>query len=379
MLVNFSYRFRIYPNKNQKILLEKHFGCVRHVWNYFLNERKEYYLNNKEDIEARRIKGSLNYYDNCKKLIEIKKEKEWLRDVNSQSLQASLKHLDGAYNMFFRKTHRFPQFKNKNKKQSFTIPQHFTIEKNKMFFPKFKEGIKINLHRECEGKFVVATLSKTPSNQYYISICVEKEIQELPANDNIIGIDVGIKDFAVCSDGKIFENKKHLIKKEKKLKSKQRQLSKKKKGSANRKKKKLIVAKLHQAISNSRNDYLHNISHKLTSENQTIVIEDIRVKELTKNPLLAKYICDIAWGEFVRQLEYKSKWRGRNLIKIDRFFPSSKTCNNCNYINQELKLSDRTWKCPCCNSTLDRDFNASQNILKQGLLIKTCNAVGVTV
>jgi putative transposase len=141
----------------------------------------------------------------------------------------------------------------------------------------------------------------------------------------------------------------------------------------------LIVAKLHQEISNSRNDYLHNISHKLTSKNQTIVIEDIRVKELIKNTLLAKYICDIAWGEFVRQLEYKSKWRGRNLIKIDRFFPSSKTSNNYNYINQELKLSDRTWKCPCCNATLDQDFNASQNILKQGLLITVYNAVGVTV
>jgi putative transposase len=380
MQVNCAYKYRIYPTKEQKTLLSKHFGCNRFVWNYFLNERKEYYLQNKENIEAKRIQGSLNYYDNAKTLTDLKKKKdsEWLKEVNSQSLQATLKHLDSAYKMFFRKTHQFPNFKNKDSKQSFTIPQFFKLENNKIYIPKFKNGIKVKEHRKLEGKFVVASISKNCSNQYFVSVIVEKEVQNLEKLQTAVGIDVGIKDFAVCSNGAIYENKTILRKKEKKLKFLQRQLSKAKKTSKNRQRKKIKVAKLHQYIKNSRVDYIHKISKEITDKNQIVVLEDLNIAGMLKNHKLAKSISDVSWHEFKRQLEYKASWKGRELVYIDRFFPSSKTCNCCGFINQDLTLSVRDWECPQCKVKLNRDFNASLNILRQGLL-KINTAVGITV
>lgn len=370
MQVNSAYKFRIYPNEEQKVLLSKHFGCVRFTWNYFLNQRKEYYLKNKEEIEAKRIKGNLNYYDNAKELTLLKKKEEykWLNECNSQSLQACLKHLDSAYKMFFRKTHKFPQFKSKDKKQSFTIPQHFKIENNKIYFPKFKEGIKVKSHRRLEGKFVVATLSKNPNGSYYIAIITEKEIEVKQELKTEIGIDLGIKDFAILSNGKVYQNQKSLRKQESKLKFLQQRLSKKVKGSTNRSKARKRVSSLHQKIRNSRVDYIHKISNEITNENQVVVLEDLNVVGMMKNHKLAKSIADVSWHEFKRQLEYKCKWKGRQLIIIDRFFPSSKTCNSCGFVNSDLTLKDRTWKCPSCNTDLDRDLNASKNILMQGIL-----------
>lgn len=375
MKINFAYKYRIYPNKQQKELLSKHFGCTRFVFNYFLNERKEYYLNNKEEIEAKRIKGGLNYYDNAKELTQIKKEKEWLREVNSQSLQASLKNLESAYRMFFRKTHNFPRFKSKFAKQSFTVPQNLELQNNKILFPKFKEGVKVKEHRQYKGKFRVATLSKTKSNKYYISIIVEKEVKTLKKLQTSVGIDVGIKDLAICSNGKVYENKKYLSKKEKKLKFFQKQLAKKKKSSKNRQIRKVKIAKLHEKIRNSRIDYIHKVSKEIANENQVVVLEDLNVAGMLGNHKLAKSISDVAWNEFRRQLDYKCSWAGRNLILIDRFFPSSKTCYHCNYINQNLKLKHRSWQCPQCKKELNRDLNASRNILRQGLK----KAVGTTV
>ena len=380
MLVNYAYKFRLYPNKEQIVLLEKHFGTTRYIWNYFLNKRQDDYLKNKEDIEAKKIKNSASYYNDAKHLTQLKKEvgKEWISETNSQSLQSTLKYLELAYSRFFKKIGGFPKFKSKNNHQSFTIPQFLTLEKGKIIFPKFKDGIKAKIHREIEGRIVVSTLSKNVAGQYYISIVTERNVESLPANDNKIGIDVGIKDFGVCSNGERFPNPKHLTKKEKKLKRLQRFLSKKLKNSKNRIKRRLILARLHNKVSNCRKDFHHQISNKITSENQAIVIEDIQVKNLMKNHKLAKHIADVGWSEFLRQLEYKSKWRGRNLIKVDRFYPSSKTCNNCNYIYEGLTLKMRSWICPECKSELDRDYNASLNILKQGLL-KFYSAVGITV
>jgi len=370
MQVNSAYKFRIYPNEEQKVLLSKHFGCVRFTWNYFLNQRKEYYLKNKEEIEAKRIKGNLNYYDNAKELTLLKKKEEykWLNECNSQSLQACLKHLDSAYKMFFRKTHKFPQFKSKDKKQSFTIPQHFKIENNKIYFPKFKEGIKVKSHRRLEGKFVVATLSKNPKGSYYIAIITKKEIEAKKELTTQVGIDLGIKDFAILSNGKVYQNQKSLRKQESKLKFLQQRLSKKVKGSTNRSKARKRVSALHQKIRNSRIDYIHKISNEITNENQVICLENLAVANMMKNHKLAKSIADVSWHEFKRQLEYKCKWKGRDLIIIDRFFPSSKTCNSCGFVNSDLTLKDRTWKCPSCNTDLDRDLNASKNILMQGIL-----------
>lgn len=377
MQVNLSYKFRLYPNEEQKILLAKHFGCTRFVWNYFLNERKEFYLNNKEDIEEKRIKSSLNYYDNAKQLTSLKKEEEhnWLNECNSQSLQSCLKHLDSAYKMFFRKTHKFPNFKSKDSKQSFTVPQFFKLENKKIYFPKFKEGIKVKEHRKLEGKFVVATISKNTANQYYVSIIVEKEVKSLEKLQTAVGIDLGIKDFATLSNGVVYENIKPLRKKMKKLKFLQRQLSKAKNGSKNRKKRQLRLAKYHLKISNIRKDYLHKITDQISKESQFVAMENLNVSGMMKNHKLAQSISDVSWHEFKRQLEYKCKWRGREFVVIDRFFPSSKLCGVCNTINQELTLKDREWTCKMCNTTHDRDLLASRNILKQGLNI----AAGIAV
>ena len=377
MQVNFAYQFRIYPNEEQKILLAKHFGCTRFVWNYFLNERKEFYLKNKEEIEAKRIKGGLNYYDNARELTQLKQKEEyqWLNECNSQSLQSTLKHLDSAYKMFFRKTHKFPNFKNKHHKQSFTIPQFFKLENKKIYFPKFKDGIKVKEHRKLEGKFVVATISKNTVNQYYVSIIVEKAVESLEKLQTAVGIDLGIKDFATLSSGVVYENIKPLRKKMKKLKFLQRQLSKAKNGSKNRKKRQLRLAKYHLKISNIRKDYLHKITNQISKENQFVAMENLNVAGMMKNHKLAQSIADVSWHEFKRQLEYKCKWRGRELVIIDRFFPSSKLCDVCNTINEELTLKDREWTCKNCSTRHLRDELASRNILKQALNMVAGNAI----
>jgi putative transposase len=377
MQTNCAYKYRVYPTKEQEVLLAKHFGCVRFVWNYFLNERKEYYLKNKAEIEAKRIKGNLSYYDNAKQLILLKKEKEWLKECNAQSLQASLKYLDKAYKMFFRKTHNFPNFKSKYARQSFTIPQHFKLKNNKIYFPKFKDGIKVKEHRKLEGKFVAATLSRTTTNKYYISIIVEKDIKPVSLTDKIVGIDLGIKALITCSDGKKFQNIKSLSSLESKLKHRQKQLSKKVKGSNNRKKAKHKVAIFHEKIKNTRNDYIHQVTKAIINENQVIIAEDLNVKGMMRNHKLAKAISDVAWHEIHRQLEYKSKWNCRTYNIIDRFFPSSKMCSSCHFVNGELTLKNRTWNCPNCNTELDRDLNASINILNQGL--NNIKAAGIVV
>ena len=369
MITNIAYKYRLKPNKQQKQLLEHHFGCNRFVWNYFLHQRQEYYQKNKEDIEAKRIKGTQTYYDDEKELVKLKKMEEynWLKEVNSQSLIATIMHLDTAYKNFFKKKSKFPRYKKKGDNQSFTIPQHIRIENGKIYFPKFSEGIRLKEHRKLEGKICNATISKTATNQFYVSIIVEKEIEPLQQNNNNVGIDLGIKDLCILSNGTRYENIKPLKKHLKKIKYLQRQLSKSKKASKRRDKRKLKLAIIHQRIHNQRLDYLHKITKSITDENQVIVIEDLNVNGMMKNHHLAQAISDVSWHEFKRQLEYKCKWKGRQLVIIDRFFPSSKTCNNCGYINQELTLDVRQWACPQCSCKLDRDLNASKNILQQGL------------
>jgi len=363
MLVIKTYKFRIYPNKNQAKLMAKHFGSTRFVWNYFLAKRKESYIENEK---------SLNYHDNAKALTLLKKDGEfkWLKEINSQSLQASLKDLDTAYGRFFKKQAMFPRFKSKHKSlDSFRCPQSVYIRDGKLSLPKFREGIKIKLHREITGKILFATISKTPTDKYFASIACETEHEVLPHTDKQIGIDLGIKDLAICSDGKVFKNPRTTKKRAKKLTYEQRQLSKKQKGSGKRFKQREKVAAVHEKIKNVRADNIHKLTHSIVSENQVVIIEDLNVSGMIKNHKLAKAIADVSWHELSRQLEYKAQWNERDLIKIDRWFPSSKTCNVCNFIKQDLSLKDRGWTCPRCGTILDRDLNASQNILKQGLKI----------
>lgn len=366
MIQHYTYNYRLYPTKKQSVLLDKHFGCTRFVFNYYLNKEQQHYLNNKEDIEAKRVKGFLNYYDNAKDLTNLKQTTLWLKEVNSQTLQATLKNLESAYRGFFQKRSKFPRFKSKKSRQSFCVPQHLSIKNNRLYIPKFKEGIKINLHRDLVGDFVTASIVKTKTNKYFVNITVELDIKELPKLNTDLGIDLGIKNFAITSNGEVFDNKHFLKKVESKLKFLQRQASKKVKGSNNRKKANLKVTELFEYITNCKKDYLHKISTQLIRENQTIYIEDLNIKGMLSNHHLAKSIQELSWYEFIRMLEYKAKWYGRSIIKIDRFYPSSKTCNNCGYIKQDLTLKDRNWICPKCHTEVDRDYNAALNILKQG-------------
>lgn len=361
-IIHKSYKFRIEPTSEQMELLSKHFGACRFVFNKFLHERKEKYLNEKT---------SLNYYDNARTLTDLKKEEDfdWLKEINSQSLQSAIRNLDSAYKNFFNKQNKFPRFKSKYDKQSFKIPQNALINERKLVIPKFKEGIKINLHRKIEGEILFATITKSTTGKYYVSITCEVNYKPFDKIGSKVGIDTGIKDLAILSDGKIYENIKVLKSKLKKLKYQQRQLSKKQKGSNSRQKQKIKLSLTHEKITNIRKDYLHKISTEIVKNHDIISVEDLSVKNMMKNHKLAQSLSDVSLGMFYTMLEYKSKWNDKSFVKIDRFFPSSKTCSNCGWIYQDLNLSIREWTCSSCNEHHDRDLNASKNILKQGINI----------
>jgi putative transposase len=358
-----SFKFRIYPNKEQEVLLSKHFGACRFVFNHYLNKRKESYLG--ED------KKSLNYYDNANDLTQLKKDENyiWLKEINSQSLQSSLRNLDTAYGKFFRKQTKFPRFKSKYDRQSFKIPQFISINNDELIIPKFKDGIKIKLHREIEGKIIFATISKSTTGNYYVSLTCEVNHKPFEKTGSEVGIDTGIKDLAILSDGTTYENIRSLKTKLKKLKFNQRQLLKKVKGSSSRNKQKQKLTIVHENITNVRKDYLHKVSTEIVKNHDIISVEDLAVKNIMKNHKLAQAMSDVSLGTFYSMLEYKCEWNDKQFVKIDRFFPSSKMCSNCGWINQDLTLKDRNWTCPSCGEKHDRDFNASKNILKQGLKI----------
>ncbi|HQI45159.1 MAG TPA: RNA-guided endonuclease TnpB family protein [Bacteroidales bacterium] len=366
MKQDYTYKLRLTPTKEQEVLLSKHFGSIRWTYNFFLDRRTRFYLEAKEKQLA---KKTLTYVDMAKELTKIKEqpETEWLNECNAQSLQHAIKHLDGAYNRFFKKLAKFPRFKSKKNKQSFRVPQFVTIKDGRIYFPKFKEGIKIDQHRPVEGEINYATIIKNKAGQYYACIGVSRNIEKKSKLDKIIGIDLGVKTLVQCSDGQRFDNIKATKKYEKLLKTRQQALSRTKKDSKGRDKARLRVGKLQVKIANIRHNHLHQITSKLINENQVICLEDLSVKNMMANHCLSKSIGDVSWGELVRQLTYKADWYGRKLVKIDRFFPSSKTCSHCGYVNDNLTLNMREWDCPRCQRRLDRDFNASQNILRQGL------------
>ncbi len=354
-----TYKYKLKPNDEQIVLLNKHFGSIRFIYNYFLNERKKEYETNKNTI---------NYYDNAKSLTELKKEDDyvWLKEINSQSLQDSLKNLETAYKNFFRFHKGFPRFKSKHNKNSFTVPQFVKLEKNKLSIPKFKDPIKVIIDRTFNGTIKQCTISKTTTNEYFVSILVETEYVKLEKTGKKVGIDLGIKDFAITSDGFKYKNNRYTKTYEKQLKKHQKHLSRKTKGSNRYNKQKLKVATIHKKITNSRVDNLHKVSTDLIKKYDLIVLEDLNIKGMVKNHKLSKHISDASWGKFVTMLTYKAQWNDKEIVKIDRFFPSSKTCNCCGYINQNLKLDIREWTCPSCNTKLDRDLNASINILNEG-------------
>ena len=270
---------------------------------------------------------------------------------------------------FFRKQTKFPRFKSKCDRQSFRIPQSVSIKDNKLIIPKFKDGISINLHRELEGDIQFATISKSTNGSYYVSLTCEIQYRPYEKTGGKVGIDTGIKNLAILSDGTIYENIKTLKINLNKLKYEQRQLSKKVKGGSSRNKQKIKLAKVHERITNVRKDYLHKVSTEIVKNHDIICVEDLAVKNIMKNHKLAQAFSDVSLGTFYSMLEYKCNWNDKQVVKIDRFFPSSKTCSNCGWINQDLPLNIREWSCVSCGENHDRDFNASQNILKQGLNI----------
>ena len=363
-----AYKYRIYPNSEQVLLIEKHFGCSRFVFNWALTLQKRYYAMFGKSLSRTQIQSQL-----------VKKKKTskfaWLNEVNSQSLLNALLNVHTAYTNFFKGRAKFPRFKSKKVPQrSYQCPQHCTVnfEQGVINLPKIK-GIKTVFSREFVGNIKTVTISKTATGKYYASVLVENtDIIPTPTTvepNLTLGIDLGISHLLNLSDGSKFDNPKYLANASKRLAIQQKIFARKQKQSKNYQKQKLVVARIHEKVRHQRLDLHHKITHNLICENQatSYAIEDLGVKNMVKNRKLAKAINDVAWYQFITILTYKGKWYGKNILKVNRFFASSKMCSHCHHKLDNLPLSTRSWICPNCETHHDRDVNAASNIRRQAL------------
>jgi putative transposase len=360
-----AVKVRLYPTTEQQMILAQHFGCSRWWWNYALNLCIETYQLTGKGLN----RSALNAL-----LPKLKRQEEtsWLSGCYSQVLQATTLNLVTAYKNFFDGRAKYPRFKAKKNRQSIQYPQSVEVAGDCLKFPGRVGVVKAKLHRPIEGTIKTVTVSMTPSGKYFASVLTEAEGDNPPVSTDgkVAGIDLGLKDFAIVNDGvktSKFANPKHLAKHERNLKRKQRKLDRKEKGSKSRDKARKLVARVHERVSNVRQDYLHKLSRKLVDENQVIVVESLNTKGMVRNHKLAKAISDVGWGMFVNFLSYKLEFEGKVLVEIDRWFPSSKLCSNCHYQVDDMPLEVRSWTCPSCGTHHDRDGNASANIRAEGI------------
>jgi len=368
--MEYSYKFRLYPNKEQEDLIQRTFGCARFVFNHYLAERIEMY---------KATGKSLNFFDQNKNLTSLKRQEEtiWLKEVDKWALQNALRDLDAAYRNFFRRVKNgekpgFPKFKSKhNHRQSYRSQcsnGNIKVFDKSVQLPKLGK-VKCRVSKQVKGRILSATVSQNPSGKYFVAICcTDVKMEPLPKTGATVGLDMGIKSFAITSDGVEYLNHKYLSKSEKKLAKLQRSLSRKTKGSNRWDKARIKVARVHERVANQRQDIMQKLSTQLIRENDVICIEDLAPKNMVRNHSLAKSISDAGWGEFRRQLQYKAYWYGKKVVAIDRFYPSSQLCSCCGTQWAGTKdLSVRNWTCPVCGARHDRDVNAAQNILNEGL------------
>ena len=362
-----AIKIRIYPSAEQVDFINKQLGCCRFVYNNCLAFRKDSYQNEHVSISSSEA---------VKHITVLKKDNEWLKNVHSKVLQQSVRDMNQAYDNFFKLHKGFPKFKSKHdNRQSCRFPKDafIGVRGNRIDLIKALKDIHFKCSRNDErylnrnqDKVKSITLNKEPNGKFYLSVLIDKPLRQVPQSSSMVGLDLGIKDFAVTSDGQVIENFHFKKSEESRLKRLQRQISKKVVGSKNREKARLRFSKLNEKIRNRKLNFLHDVTNHLIDENQVIVMEDLNVKGMVRNHKLAESISEVNWGEFRRILTYKAAWHGRQLVFIDRFYPSSKRCNHCGYIYKELTLKDRQWVCPKCDSLIDRDYNAALNILEEG-------------